>query len=87
MGLAFAGGAVEADEGGCCDDVFELRLGEVDKVPLDRVVEEVMGAAPLGVSVPTEELLLAAAWLMDWLEFDLRVEPTNLRNRLFMPDM
>jgi hypothetical protein len=77
---AEAAGAVEVDEGGCCDE-FEVRLVLLEEVLFD----EAAGAA---VRVVVEPVFFADCCCgTDFSLLGLRVEPTNLRKREFMDDI
>ena len=77
---AEAAGAVEVDEGGCCDDEFEVRLVLLEEV----LFEEAAGA----VRVVVEPVFLAGCCCgTDLSLLGLRVEPTSLRKREFMDDI
>ena len=78
---AEAAGAVEVDEGGCCDDEFEVRLVLLEEVLFD----EAAGAA---VRVVEEAVFFAGCCCgTDLSLLGLRVEPTSLRKREFMDDI
>ena len=77
---ADAAGAVEVDEGGCCEDV-EVRLVPAEEVPFDEAV----AAGWVGVRVVVE--VFFAEGLRDLSLLGLRVEPTSLRKREFMDDI
>jgi hypothetical protein len=75
---AEAAGAVEVDEGVCCE-VFEARLVAAEEIPFDEA------AAPWGVRVVVELFFPACGTALSLL--GLRVEPTSLRKREFMDDI
>ena len=78
---AEAAGAVEVDEGGCCDDEFEVRLVLLEEVLLDE-------AAGGAVRVVEEAVFFAGCCCGTVLSLlGLRVEPTSLRKREFMDDI
>jgi len=78
---ADAAGAVEVDEGGCCEDV-EVRLVPADEVPLE---EEAAAGCWAGVRVVVEVFFAEGG--RDLSLLGLRVEPTSLRKREFMDDI
>jgi len=75
---ADAAGAVEVDEGGCCEDE-EARLVPADGVPLEE------GAGWVLVRVVVEVFFADCG--RDLSLLGLRVEPTSLRKREFMDDI
>lgn len=78
---AEAAGAVEVDEGGCCDDEFDVRLVLLEEVLLDE-------AAGGAVRVVEEAVFFAGCCCGTVLSLlGLRVEPTSLRKREFMDDI
>ena len=79
---ADAAGAVEVDEGGCCEDV-EVRLVPAEEVPFDE--EEAAAGCWAGVRVVVEVFFAAGG--RDLSLLGLRVEPTSLRKREFMDDI
>ena len=78
---ADAAGAVEVDEGGCCEDV-EVRLVPADEVPFE---EEAWAGCWAGVRVVVEVFFAEEG--RDLSLLGLRVEPTSLRKREFMDDI
>ena len=80
---ADAAGAVEVDEGGCCEDV-EVRLVPADEVPFE---EEEAAAAGCWAGVGVVVEVFFAVGGRDLSLLGLRVEPTSLRKREFMDDI
>ena len=79
---ADAAGAVEVDEGGCCEDV-EVRLVPADEVPLEE--EAAAAGCWAGGRVVVEVFFAEEGRALSLL--GLRVEPTSLRKREFMDDI
>ena len=75
-----AAGAVEVDEGGCCDE-FEVMLVLLEEV----LLVEAAGAAVRVVVEPV--FLVGCCCGTDLSLLGLRVEPTSLRKREFMDDI
>ena len=81
---AAAAGAVEVDEGGCCEDV-EARLVPADEVPLEEEAAVAAAGCWAGVRVLVEVFFAEGG--RDLSLLGLRVEPTSLRKREFMDDI
>lgn len=81
---ADAAGAVEVDEGGCCEDV-EARLVPADEVPLEEEAAVAAAGCWAGVRVVVEVFFAEGG--RDLSLLGLRVEPTSLRKREFMDDI
>lgn len=79
-----AAGAVEVDEGGCCEDV-EARLVPADEVPLEEEAAAAAAGCWAGVRVVVEVFFAEGG--RDLSLLGLRVEPTSLRKREFMDDI